>query len=309
MKPRTCILALALSLLAACGGDGDGGGPAASGTPSGTTTSATSAPPTENAITIKGIDYGFAIDGTPQQGLTKITFENTGTDFHMAAIARLNDGKTAADALTALQSEPEADDAEVLQSPDSYVDGNPSLLTPAARTTTYAELAAGKYAVICFLPAKEDGQPHFAKGMISELTVSAENTTAPPPATVADIETDDEKLTLPDLSSGEGTYGYVNSGEEDHGLLFVKLADGATYEQFIEWSDAYFAGEASLDDRPGDVWGGVLLVTGGEDTYLTLDLPPGKYLALDTESAQDSGENEEFYRDEFGGLRAEFTVT
>lgn len=310
MDLRALSLALTLLVLPACGGDEDGGSPRSSGTPSApSATASATAAGEENAVAISGIDYGFSVTGTPKQGLTRITFENTGQDFHMAAIARLNDGKSAADALTALQSEDESDDAEVLQSPDTYLDGNPSLLTPGARTTTYAQLAAGKYAIICFLPAKDDGQPHFAKGMISELTVGTEDTTMPDPTSTGEIVTDDESLTVPDLSSGTGTYEYTNDGEDDHGLLFVRLKDGETYESFIAWSDRYFRGEASIDDRPGDVWGGILAAAPGEQTWVTVDLPPGSYLALDTEAEDDDANEQEYYRDEYGGLRAEFTVT
>lgn len=310
MNLRALTIALTLLALPACGGDD--GSPTSSGTPSASSATATAtatAAGEENAVAINGIDYGYSVTGTPKQGLTKITFENTGQDFHMAAIARLNDGKSAADALTALQSEDEADDGEVLQSPDTYLDGNPSLLTPGTRTTTYAQLAAGKYAIICFLPAKGDGQPHFAKGMISELTVGTENTAMPDPTPAGEIVTDDEDLTVPDFSSGKGTYEYTNDGEDDHGLLFVKLEDGATYETFVAWSDQYFRGEASIDDRPGDVWGGILAAASGETTWVTLDLPPGDYLALDTESEDDDADEQEYFRDEYGGLRAEFTVT
>jgi hypothetical protein len=314
MKTRALLLAALLTAAAACGGD-DGGNPQSSGTPSAPSTSATASPTLnadENGITVGATDDAYTVTGAPAQpGFTKITFENTGTDLHMAAIARLNDGKTADDAKAALLSDDEADDEDVFLSPNTYLDGNPSLLTPGAKTATHLELAAGKYVLMCLLQGR-DGEPNFAKGMIAELPVSVGDAVMTEPTSTGEIVTDDETLTLPDLSSGKGVYTYTNDGEDDHGLLFVKLHDGATYDSFIAWSDKYFAGEAKIEDRPGDLWGGILASASGEAVWVTLDLPPGNYLALDTETTEeDNGDTKrfEYYRDENGGLRAEFSVT
>ena len=315
MKIRPLLLVCALVALPACGGD-DKGSPRSSGTPSApvstsATASATATAPAgdENAVTVGATDYAYTVTGAAKPGFAKIEFENTGTDMHMAAIARLNDGKTAEDAKAALVSDDDADDEDVFLSPDTFLDGNPSLLTPGAKTATYVELAAGKYVLMCLLPGR-DGEPNYTKGMVSELEVAVGEAVMAEPTQTGEILTDDETLTLPDLSSGKGTYLYTNDGEDDHGLLFVKLDDGATYETFSAWSDKYFEGEAKLEDRPGDVWGGILMSASGEATWVTLDLPPGKYLALDTETIEETnGEHYEYYRDENGALRAEFTVT
>jgi hypothetical protein len=34
-----------------------------------------------------------------------------------------------------------------------------------------ADFAPGNYALICFLPDAKDGKPHFAHGMIQQITV------------------------------------------------------------------------------------------------------------------------------------------
>lgn len=292
--------------LAACGSDkknGTGSQPTASGTPTPTAT-----PAEVNAVKIDGIDYGYSVDGTVKSGLTKITFANAGQDFHMLEITKLKDGKTAADALAALKTDDEKDDATVFVDPEGSFDGKPSILTPGASTTTYANLESGSYALVCFFPAKTDGQPHFLKGMVNALTVTSETTTAPEPQTTGEVTTDDKKLTVPDFSSGKGTFKYTNTGTTSHALLFVKLHDGKTYEQFIAWADKYFAGGAKLDERPADVWGG--LEATEKTAFFELDLPPGKYVVLDTESPEGKEDTEggEFFRDAQGGLRAEFTV-
>jgi hypothetical protein len=300
---RPLVLALAGLLLAgACGGDDPkpGAQPSASSAPA-STTSSPSASPTAggNGIDVNGVDYGYTVTGQPTAGWTRITFRNTGQDLHMAALAKLNDGKTGSEALEALKTDEEADDAEVFEDLNADIDGAPSLLTPGAFTTTWAELEQGSYALVCYVPAKDDKQPHFLKGMLATFDVAAGS--APQPQYTAEMAVEDD-LELPDLSSGEGTIYYTNDSADTHALLFVKLHEGATYETFTAWADKYFAGEATIDERPGDLWGGLEAVS--DDAYLTLDLPPGRYLALDTEGE----DGEEYYRDGHGELRAEFTV-
>ena len=274
-------------------------------TPSSSSVSSPAAP--VPAVAVDAVDYGYSVSGTATSGITKITFTNKGQDFHMMGIARLKDGKTVQDFLDVLKTDDEKDDDTVLADPDETVDGTPSVLTPGASTTTYATLQTGTYALVCFFPGKDDGQPHFLKGMVNALTVTASTGTPVEPVAQGEVTTDDKKLTVPDLSSGKGTYKYTNKGTTTHSLIFVKLHDGKTYDEFVAWIDKYFQGKAKLDERPGDVWGGVEATE--KTAWFDLDLPPGKYLALDTESPEGSDEDgKEFFRDAQGGLRAEFTV-
>lgn len=296
-------IGLAVAVTGACGNDKKGSTPNASGAASTTPAGET------NAVSIDAVDYGYSVSGSVKAGLTKITFSNTGQDFHMMEMARLKDGKTVADMLAVLKTDDENDDDSVLADPDEQIDGRPSILTPGASTTTYATLKPGTYALVCFFPGKDDGQPHFLKGMVNGLTVAAETTTMTDPATTGEVTTDDKKLTVPDLSSGKGTYKYTNTGTTTHSLLFVKLADGKTYNDFVAWADKYFQGQAKLTDRPADVYGG--LEATEKTGFFELNLPPGKYVALDTESPEGKEDTEggEFFRDAQGGLRAEFTVS
>jgi hypothetical protein len=277
-------------------------------TPQASSSSTTAPPVAVPAVSVDAIDYGYSVSGTATAGVTKITFTNKGQDFHMMGVARLKDGKTVQDFLAALKTDDEADDAAVQADPDETVDGLPSVLTPGASSTTYATLQTGTYALVCFFPGKDDGQPHFLKGMVNALTVTASTGTPVEPAAQAEVTTTDTKLTVPDLTSGKGTYKYTNSGTTTHSLIFVKLHDGKTFDEMVAWLDKYFQGQAKLDDRPGDVWGGVEATA--KTAWFDLDLPPGKYLALDTESPDSAGDadGKEFFRDAQGGLRAEFTV-
>jgi uncharacterized cupredoxin-like copper-binding protein len=293
------VLGLAL---AGCGG-GDTKGKAG-GSPSASAAVTTTPPAETNAVKVDAIDYGYTVSGTAKSGLTRITFANTGKELHMLDMSKLKEGKTAADALAALKSDAGDDDEATFVDPDDSVDGQPSLLSPGATTTVWTTLESGTYALVCYVPAEGDGKSHYEKGMVNALTVTADPTTAPEPQTQGEITTDDKKLTVGDLTSGKGVYKYTNSGDTTHALLLVKLNDGKTYADFIAWADKFFEGGAKFADRPGELWGG--LEATEKTAFLELDLPPGKYLALDTETPEN--EDEEYFRDSQGGLRAEFTV-
>ena len=46
-----------------------------------------------------------------------------------------------------------------------------SVLDPGVSQVVEAELKAGTYAFVCFLPDREGGPPHFQRGMVSEIEV------------------------------------------------------------------------------------------------------------------------------------------
>ncbi|MCA1824275.1 MAG: hypothetical protein ABR520_09330 [Mycobacteriales bacterium] len=294
------LAALALAATACNSGtNNDNGAPAAS----------TSPPAPVNAVAVDAIDYGYSVSGPVKAGITKLTFTNKGQDFHMLAISRIKPGKSAADILAVLKTQQdEKDDSTVFVEASPDIAGVPQVLTPGATTTTYPNLGAGSYGLICFFPSKTNGEPHFTLGMISQLTVQPELSETTAPQAAGEVSTTDTALTLPDLSSGKGTYKYANHGAQSHALLFVQLHDGKTLADAIKWFDDYFQAKTKLEARPGEVWGGVEEVQHGASTYFEINLPPGHYWAIDTAS-KGEGDGQEYFRDKNGKLRAEFTVT
>ncbi|MGH9210085.1 MAG: hypothetical protein ACRD2C_05315 [Acidimicrobiales bacterium] len=124
--------------------------------------------------TVRAVDYGF--EGLPEElAAGVVTFElvNEGHEMHEMALFRKNDGVTAsAEELLAL---PEAEVEEQV----TFV--TQVLAEPGDTEVTTAELAAGDYVAVCFVPVgltseetepAEDAPPHFSQGMVSEFTVS-----------------------------------------------------------------------------------------------------------------------------------------
>lgn len=129
-------------------------------------------------VSVTARDYAF--EGAPDAldaGVVAIEFGNDGSEFHEIAILKKNDGVT------------ESFD-ELLQLPEDEAMAKVTMVgiefaEPGGSGTTFADLSAGEYAFVCFipvgatpenLPALESGEfaggpPHFTQGMIAEFTV------------------------------------------------------------------------------------------------------------------------------------------
>lgn len=125
------------------------------------------------ASSVTAIDYAFNADlDSLEPGQVAFEFENAGTELHEMALIRINDGVTQTiDELLALPEE----EAMALTTFAGV-----SFAAPGDGSTMFAELDAGRYVIICFIPQGTtsfdqaeggDGPPHFTLGMVKEFTV------------------------------------------------------------------------------------------------------------------------------------------
>jgi hypothetical protein len=115
--------------------------------------------------TITATEYAFETDGL-QAGRNTVTFDNAGQEPHLVVASALRPGKTAADAKRFFETEsgpPPVDDSRTFST--AVVEGG-------VKQAVELDLEAGRYVLICFVPDREGGPPHVAKGMISEATVA-----------------------------------------------------------------------------------------------------------------------------------------
>jgi uncharacterized cupredoxin-like copper-binding protein len=132
------------------------------------------------------VDYAFGVQGTIDKGEQLLKVSNKGTEMHEIIAFRLNEGMTMEDFMTALESEMGGEGAASAEEPasDASSDSAPpeeppfeqigsTFLSPGISTLVNMEFAEpGTYVFICFLPSpKNEMQPHFAMGMIEEITV------------------------------------------------------------------------------------------------------------------------------------------
>jgi hypothetical protein len=127
-------------------------------------------------VTATEYEFEGDLDGL-QAGINGLAFENSGSEFHEMVLFRINDDAT--ETMEELLALPEEEaEAKVTESGAAFG-------APGDSDTLFADLDAGRYAIICFLPVGalpenmealesgelEDAPPHFTQGMIREFTV------------------------------------------------------------------------------------------------------------------------------------------
>ena len=267
--------------LAACGDD-SGSSSATTGGGGAATTGGGSSGAT--GLTVKATEYNFDVSGTAAGGFNSVTFENDGKEPHILVAIKLQPGKTVADALPLLEQEGEPDPAAAAAvfdgDPNTAFYGTPGLLAPGGSETTIADLPAGSYAFVCFLPSP-DGQPHFSLGMAKDFTVADTGGTSTPPQTNGEITITADKITAPD-GMKSGTYAVTNNGSDPSDFNMA----GPTDKQISDFDDAvngYFAtigtGETKAFTVPAPLLGGFSdSIPPGKSGYVVLDLEKGRYL-------------------------------
>ena len=151
--------------------------------------------------------------------------------------------------------------------------GGPNAVAPGQTTDATLTLEAGNYILVCFVPSPGDPTPHVMKGMISALTVTPSSApTVDVPADV-NIRLSDYKFGVSKpLTAGRHTIRVTNDAVQDHEVLFVKLAPGATTKGLADWVEAGMQGPP-----PAMPLGGVSPLARGRSSTVALDLTPGTY--------------------------------
>jgi plastocyanin len=114
--------------------------------------------------TIEAKDYSFESSGLTA-GQNTVTFDNTGQQPHVAEAIGIKGDATIEDVKKFIETEkgePPIDESKSFGT--AIVDGGQSLVQEM-------NLEAGRYVVICYVPDREGGPPHLARGMVSELEV------------------------------------------------------------------------------------------------------------------------------------------
>ena len=116
-------------------------------------------------VTVTLSDYAFATSVPLTAGTHTIRIENNGPQLHELTIDRLAPGKTLADwqkwLAGGMRGTPPVTSAGGFTGPDK---GKVGWLT--------ITLTPGNYLLNCYVPDAKDGKPHFAHGMVQQVTVS-----------------------------------------------------------------------------------------------------------------------------------------
>lgn len=119
------------------------------------------------AASINASEYTFKADGL-KAGANAITFKNGGKEFHHVNLFPLLPGKKFADVQASFSEQAPPGPPPV----DFTKASSTAVLAGGASQVVNFNLAAGKYAMICFISDRAGGPPHFTKGMMVELDVT-----------------------------------------------------------------------------------------------------------------------------------------
>jgi hypothetical protein len=116
------------------------------------------------ALTVKQVDYQFILSKPIESGVHTIEVTNQGTQPHELVVVRLSPGATVHDAIASF-------DPGASGPPKGVLVGGITGIEKGERVSFTGEFEPGRYGLICFIPDKATGRPHFLHGMTSEFTV------------------------------------------------------------------------------------------------------------------------------------------
>lgn len=236
---------------------------------------ATSTPPPApkiNEVSFIATDYTFSgPDGIPA-GMTRLQLTNQGKELHQLRLFRLTQGKTVDDLKALLLGTP--------QRPPDWVTqwGGPNAIIAGGKGSAILNLELGNYGLICEL-RNSQGIRHLELGQIRPLTVTAPTgPLAAEPNSDITIDTSDFKFDLSgSTTTGKHTIRVNNVGPRAHEAVLVKLAPGASVQDFITASEAHTPGV--LLPLATELTG-VASMAAGVWNYFTVEFTPGKYLLI-----------------------------
>ena len=256
------------AVAAACGGDDDGdegvGG--------------------DNTLSVTEREYGYEFSGEPEAGTVTFAFDNAGEELHMMAVCKVKGDATVADVADAATAEEEGALDEVCDEQSGIDAAGGGQAPGTAYEITVADVDAGRYVAMCFLPDPE-GTPHIARGMVGEFEIAEGEAGSEPAADVTYVADADGTEGPEELDAGRTTI-QVDAEDMSREVVLVKIKDGST----IEDVDAYFkqldeGGVFDAEDAPVDY---LFFAFDWEGTrWFTVDLTEGQWGIGVTEPEQE----------------------
>ncbi len=221
-------------------------------------------------IAIDAADFSYSAPDAISEGWVSVKLTNSGQEPHHVQFLRLNDGVTLGQFEEALKQGEGPAMAMVQQM------GGVGAIAPTLSAQAVLHLPAGEYVILCFIPSPGDHVPHHAKGMIKSLTIQpAKGTAMLEPKADLTVHMQDFAYDLPDtLPAGPLTIQVVNNGPEAHEFNIMRLADGKTADDVLQYLGA------PDGPPPFTPVGGMNGLDKGLSGYAEIDLMPGNYVAI-----------------------------
>jgi hypothetical protein len=190
---------------------------------------------TGRVINFDATEYSYSLPDTLAAGQVTLIMRNVGQVRHQAQLMKLNSGVTLQQFTSGVQQSGETAALTLVS-----LGGGPGALDPGPTTEQVTlDLQEGNYVVICFV-SDPDGIPHFAKGMIKPLQVTAPTPTGAAPTSQPNapvtIMLRDFTFESPDmLPSGSNTWRVHNAGPQPHEIEVARLAAGGSTNDILNF--------------------------------------------------------------------------
>jgi uncharacterized cupredoxin-like copper-binding protein len=205
-------------------------------------------------VSIVATEYAFDGPETLSTGWTRFTLDNQGELAHDFILFKVEEGKTIDDVMAAMQAGP-PEWAHIYGAARGVAAGESSWLA--------TNLTPGSYIYMSFGEVR-GGPPDVVRGMHGALTVTG---TAVPVGVDAPIEAnasiqliDYQFVIEGDLTAGEQVLRVSNTGVEIHEVVFYKLKEGKTRQDFqAELEEQMATPGPPAESTTADMKGGIFL--------------------------------------------------
>jgi hypothetical protein len=212
-------------------------------------------------------EYTFSGPERIDGGWKTILLKNQGREIHHVQFLKLPAEKTSKDFNEALASDSTRLPSWVVR----Y--GGVNSVMPGEEATVIINLDPGEYVLICGIPDKR-GLPHVIRGMSKSLQVTSPNHEP------ADVPASDVTVVMKEfsyafdrpLTAGKRMVRLRNDGTQAHELLLLKLAPGASVQDFLRLYEPGILGNPA-----GRTIGGLTGLSPGREAFLPLHIEPGRY--------------------------------
>jgi hypothetical protein len=224
---------------------------------------ASCATPAAGPAAFTATDGAFSGPAELPSGWTEITLTNNGQEPHHLQLVRLDGGGSVEELGAAL-----SESGGIFPSWGRPL-GGPNAPDPGGTTSAVVNLEPGSYALIDLIPDAE-GVPHMAKGMVSTMTVTEDQSGKEEPAADITIELNDYSFTLTgSLTAGAHTIRVKNLGDQVHEAVLVRLEPGKTAQDVLNAPPGSPPPAASL--------GGITGIEPGATQYIPVTFETGSY--------------------------------
>ena len=219
-------------------------------------------------VTINAYDYFYEAPNPIAAGVVTLRLINRGQDFHNIWVVKIDEGYAFSDFMRAMGP------GRAL--PGWFTPlGGPESPEPGQESRLTVELAPGRYALACLLPAASHGTTHMAKGMFLPLTVTKGADRPTPKGDIPVRITKDGFVAPEAVKAGTHLLHVYSESPTPRGFRLARLAEGKTAADARAWIAAGQTGSA-----PFVLVGGTTPMAQGGTVWMPLTFAAGRYVLL-----------------------------